>query len=84
MAKEDEIRLIAYNIWEQEGHPDGKDVEHYLRAKKILEEKAAAPANRLATPTASDLTTPPAKQVDLLQGPSKRIIRARHTKKMRA
>jgi len=39
MGREDEIRLIAYSIWEQEGSYDGRDMEHWLRAEAIWEEK---------------------------------------------
>ena len=39
MATEEQIRALAYTIWEQEGHPKGKNEEHYYRAKRILEEK---------------------------------------------
>jgi translation elongation factor EF-1alpha len=35
MAKEEEIRLIAYNIWEQEGCPNGRDCEHWFRAEAL-------------------------------------------------
>jgi hypothetical protein len=27
------IRERAYEIWEQEGRPDGKDLDHWLRAE---------------------------------------------------
>jgi hypothetical protein len=37
MAKEDEIRIIAYNIWEQEGSPNGKESEEWFRAEDIWE-----------------------------------------------
>jgi len=39
MGREDEIRLLAYSIWEQEGCCDGRDVEHWLRAEVVWEEK---------------------------------------------
>ena len=39
MATEEQIRELAYAIWEQEGRPEGKHVEHYFRAKQILEER---------------------------------------------
>jgi hypothetical protein len=39
MATEDEIRTMAYKLWEEEGHPDGKHEEHYFRAAKMLEEQ---------------------------------------------
>jgi hypothetical protein len=35
MAKEDDIRLIAYGLWEQEGCPNGKDCEHWYKAELI-------------------------------------------------
>ena len=38
MGREDEIRLIAYSIWEEEGYPDNKDYEHWMRAEAIWEE----------------------------------------------
>lgn len=34
---EDEIRLRSYMIWENEGRPEGKSHEHWLRAKAELE-----------------------------------------------
>jgi hypothetical protein len=47
MAIEEEIRKLAYSLWEQEGRPEGQHEEHYFRAKQILEEQEAAlQANR--------------------------------------
>ena len=46
---EEKIRELAYAIWEQEGRPDGKDVEHYYRAKQIIEQLEAS-ATQLAPP----------------------------------
>jgi hypothetical protein len=31
-AIEERIRLRAYQIWEEEGRPAGRDVEHWIRA----------------------------------------------------
>jgi hypothetical protein len=39
MGREDEIRLIAYSIWEEESCPDGLDCEHWFKAEAIWEEK---------------------------------------------
>jgi hypothetical protein len=50
MPTEQQIRALAYSIWEQEGHPPGKDVEHYYRARSILEEQEAAKLTELAAP----------------------------------
>jgi len=30
---EREIAVAAYNIWEKEGHPHGRDLDHWLRAE---------------------------------------------------
>ncbi len=35
--KEDEIKLIAYDLWEQENCPHAKDWEHWFRAEAIWE-----------------------------------------------
>jgi hypothetical protein len=39
MGKEDEIRIIAYSIWEEEGCVHGHDYAHWFRAKASWEEK---------------------------------------------
>jgi hypothetical protein len=39
MAREDEIKLIAYKIWEVEGCADGRDCEHWYRAETIWEQQ---------------------------------------------
>ncbi len=58
MEREDEIRLIAYSIWEQEGCPHGRDSEHWFRAISIWEEKqtpkAEAAVARAISPTAGE------------------------------
>lgn len=47
-----EISLRAYQIWEAEGKPVGKDFEHWLRAKAELASvvEAAPAAKAPATP----------------------------------
>ena len=39
MGREDEIRLIAYKIWEEEGCPNGRDCEHWFRAEVIWDQQ---------------------------------------------
>ncbi len=39
MGREDEIRLIAYGIWQEEGCLDGRDCEHWFRAEAIWEQQ---------------------------------------------
>ena len=33
--RDDEIRAIAYRLWEEEGRPDGLEVRHWDAAKEI-------------------------------------------------
>ncbi len=44
MGREDEIRLIAYSIWEEEGCLDGQDCKHWYRAEEIWENRQALDA----------------------------------------
>jgi hypothetical protein len=34
----------AYHIWEMEGRPDGKDIDHWLRAERELASEMAQQA----------------------------------------
>ena len=65
MGREDEIRLIAYSIWEEESCPDGRDCEHWLMAETIWEERGksdrAAARNAGAAPKRAVRRTPKAK-----------------------
>lgn len=36
------IAQRAYEIWEQEGRPDGRDLEHWLRAESVLRQGSTA------------------------------------------
>lgn len=35
--REDAVRARAYALWEAEGHPAGKAVEHWLRAEAEID-----------------------------------------------
>ena len=39
MDREEGIRIIAYHIWEEEGCCHGSDVEHWLKAEIIWQER---------------------------------------------
>ena len=73
MVTEEQIRNLAHAIWEQEGRPEGKHVEHYFRAKQILEEQEASRVIELAPPPPIVLLAP--------SQPSKRRKYARRKKK---
>ncbi len=63
MATEEQIRDLAHAIWEQEGRPEGKHLEHYFRAKQILQEQEAAHVIELgAAPPIIQLPAPPSKR----------------------
>ena len=38
-VKEEHVREAAYHIWNNEGQPEGKDSEHWLRALDELRSK---------------------------------------------
>jgi len=74
MVTEEQIRELAYAIWEQEGRPEGKDLEYYFRAKRMLEEREAA----------SSPAKEPAPPASALQPPSAPKPIERHTGKRRS
>jgi hypothetical protein len=39
MSREDEIKLLAYSLWEQEGRQEGFDNKYWPRAENIWVEK---------------------------------------------
>jgi translation initiation factor IF-2 len=49
MGKEDEIRSIAYQIWEEEGCQDGRDCEHWFTAEAVWEKKHKTPAEPIGS-----------------------------------
>jgi hypothetical protein len=66
MGREDEIRVIAYTIWEEDGCCEGHDVEHWLMAETIWQGKQSkatatpspvkAPAKQKAGPSSQKTT----------------------------
>jgi len=62
MVTEEQIRALAYTIWEQEGRPNGKHEEHYLRAKQILEEKESTSSVDFKEPPSVINLPPPSKR----------------------
>ncbi|HXX59059.1 MAG TPA: DUF2934 domain-containing protein [Dehalococcoidales bacterium] len=49
MERENEIRLIAYKLWQDEGCKDGHDCEHWLKAEAVWEENHKKPVAVAAT-----------------------------------
>ena len=82
MVTEEQIRNLAHAIWEQEGRPEGKHVEHYFRAKQILEDQEASRVIELAPPPPiAELPPSPPIVVLAPSQPSKRREYARRKKK---
>ncbi len=72
MVREEQIKELAYAIWEQEGRPEGKDMEHYYRAKQILEQREAAHIIELGPPrTIVELPASP-RTIELAPPPQRR------------
>ena len=38
MAKQEEIKIIAYHLWEGDSRRHGRDLEHWLKAEAICKE----------------------------------------------
>jgi hypothetical protein len=51
-SRESQIREIAYGLWEQEGMPEGRDVEHYFKAEQLAGSETAQAAVAAFEPTA--------------------------------
>lgn len=45
-AREQAIRERAYAIWEQEGRPQGRDLDHWLQAETEIDSSDASDARR--------------------------------------
>jgi hypothetical protein len=49
MGREEEIKLIAYKIWEEERCVDGHDCEHWFRAEAIWEQQQKQKVGKQST-----------------------------------
>lgn len=41
MAREEEIRQVAYGLWEAEGRTEGRDLAHWLEAERTWQQREA-------------------------------------------
>ena len=62
MARADEIRMIAYNLWEKEGCLNGKDCEHWFRAEAIWKDQQKPEPTAASVKTQSKQVAPKAKK----------------------
>jgi len=49
MGRTDEIRNIAYGIWEREGRPEGHALEHWQKAEKTWASQHKTPEQSAST-----------------------------------
>jgi hypothetical protein len=80
MPTEQQIRDLAYAIWEKEGHPEGKDREHYHRARQMLEDQEKASIVKLPPPAPIPRLAAPASTLRLKAGRGKASARKRGRK----
>ena len=59
-TQDEEIRLIAYHLWQEEGCPDGRHLDHWVKAESIwhARQKVSPPAPRAKVKRARKSTTP--------------------------
>ena len=65
MVTDEEIKKLAWSIWQAEGRPEGKHLNHYFRAKQILEqrEEVQAHTNKLwPHPASWPVGAPPSRK----------------------
>jgi hypothetical protein len=43
-VNEEQIRQIAYELWEREGRPPGRELDHYYSAQQLVTQKRFDPA----------------------------------------
>jgi hypothetical protein len=53
----EQIRELAYHLWDSRGRPHGADIEHWLEARRILDNRANGHSNSADEPS----TTKPGK-----------------------
>lgn len=80
MPTEEQIRELAYAIWQQEGRPEGKDAEHYFRARQILEQQETAKVIELPEHPASKELAAPEKTPELPETTKRRRAAPRKKK----
>jgi hypothetical protein len=62
VKQEEEIKVIAYRLWEKEGRPSGKELEHYFRAEAIYEHQhRRADTSKTVQPPVVDTLIAPAQ-----------------------
>jgi predicted flap endonuclease-1-like 5' DNA nuclease len=80
-ASEDEIRKLAYQYWEEEGHPEGRHEMHWQRAWLALSQPADTQAKKAAKaktakPTATEAVVSDITLIDGIGPKFKKLLGA--------
>lgn len=69
-AIEERIRKRAYELWEAEGRPEGREIDHWLQAvhEVAADGKTAAPRARAPRKAAASVATAPAPKTKSTKG----------------
>ncbi|AVA25588.1 hypothetical protein NXC24_PC01147 (plasmid) [Rhizobium sp. NXC24] len=69
-SRDEKIRLRAYQIWEQEGRPEGQDLDHWQRAdSEIEQEQYQMQAEQDAIPSATEETESATQAIQAPEAP---------------
>jgi len=57
MDLEHEISKMAYEIYESEGRPDGRDLDHWLKAEQVVRSRPGREESQIASDGEAKKTT---------------------------
>jgi hypothetical protein len=77
---QDKVRARAFEIWQAEGCPEGRDMEHWIRAEAELTTVPAAAEVEPAAAPAKAKRAPARKSADALEAKPKKPAAPRRTK----
>ncbi len=58
MFDEQKVIELAYKLWEEDGRPEGKHLDHYFRARRILEDQEIGKSPGMDQPSSQSTLTP--------------------------
>jgi hypothetical protein len=80
IPSEQSIRERAYELWEQDGRPDGRSIDYWLQAARELEDEAAPGTEADAGPALA--AKPAVNAVELRERARQPNMRKRRVKEM--
>jgi DUF2934 family protein len=69
MGRDDEIRSIAYGIWEREGRPEGHALEHWQKAEKTWASQHKTPQQSVSGTERKGQSVSPAPRTQTQSSP---------------